>query len=185
MDTEALEALLGGAEETPNLEFKCASEWSARLFLKDILAMANTLDGGQIVVGIEDNTLARQGLSEQQAASYDPDIMRDQIRPFADPHVQFRRHVVVDAAGMTFVVIDVSSFEELPVICSRDGHDVNEGVVYFRSRRGRPRSERIGTSAEMREVIEASIARRLQSLQRVGIVPEPEGYDFDAELGDL
>lgn len=185
MDTEKLETLLGGAEETANVEFKTAVEWSVCLFVKDILGMSNTLDGGQIVVGIEDASFARVGLSDAQILTFDPDIMKDQMRPFADPFVTFRRYIVNDALGLKYVIIDVSSFDEIPVICAKDGHDVHAGSIYFRPRAGRPRSERVSTSADMREIIEASIARRLNSLRKVGLVSPTTVYNFDEELGGL
>jgi predicted HTH transcriptional regulator len=185
MQTDEFETLLQGAEETANIEFKTAVDWSARLFVKDILAMSNTLDGGKIIVGIEDRTLNRVGLSREQIATFTSDIMKDQIKPFADPLVTIRCNVVTDNDGLDFVVIDVSSFEEIPVICAKDGHDVNAGDIYFRPRSGRPRSERVTASADMREIIEASVARRLHGLRKVGLVSPPESYDFESELGGL
>ena len=185
MNTDEFETLVQGAEETANIEFKTAVDWSARLFVRDILAMSNTLDGGKIIVGIEDRTLVRVGLSEAQIATFVPDTMKDQIKTFADPLVTFRCNVVQDKNGLMFVVLDVNSFEEIPVICAKDGHDVNAGNIYFRPRSGRPRSERVTASADMREIIEASIARRLQGLRKVGLVAPATSYDFDDELGDI
>lgn len=185
MQTDQFEALLQGAEETANIEFKTAVDWSVRLFVKDILAMSNTLDGGKIIVGIEDRTLNRVGLSNAQIETFISDVMKDQVKPFADPLVAFRCDVVQDKDGLNFVVIDVNSFEEIPVICAKDGHDVNAGDIYFRPRSGRPRSERVTASTDMREIVEASVARRLHGLRKVGLVSPSETYDFDAELGGL
>lgn len=39
MNTEAIEALLAGAEETDALEFKGAVSWDRNLFVKDILGL--------------------------------------------------------------------------------------------------------------------------------------------------
>lgn len=69
MNTEDVEALLSGAEETDALEFKGAVPWDRNLFVKDILAMANVIDGGRIVIGVEDGTFRRLGLAPEQVAT--------------------------------------------------------------------------------------------------------------------
>jgi predicted HTH transcriptional regulator len=186
MTPDRLELLLEGRQETDAVEFKAAIPWDKSTFVKDILALANIVDGGSIIVGVENGTFVRQGVGDELIATYDIDEMRDQIAPFADPRVMFTRSVIADTRGLKYVVIEVSSFEEIPVICARDGADVNRGVIYYRSRSRRPESARVSTSADMRDIIEASIARRSRQLRRIGFVPEPgEQYDFDAELGGL
>ncbi|HEY1607557.1 MAG TPA: ATP-binding protein [Allosphingosinicella sp.] len=186
MDTQELEALLTGAEETDTLEFKGAVAWDRSLFVKDILAMANVIDGGRIVVGVEDKNFERAGLTDEQLASYTIDQMRDGIAPFADPRVVFRIEKVSDTAERNYVVIEVSPFEDVPVICHRDGADVTAGTIYFRSRTRRPESAPIASSADMRDMVERAAALSLRRLRRIGFVPEGEaGPDYDAELGGL
>lgn len=189
MTPDVLESLLQGASETDAVEFKGPMEWDRNVFVKDILAMANIIDGGAIIVGVEEaGTFERRGLSPQQVASFNSDIMRDQIAPFADPRVIFSRQVLADATGLQYVVIEVEPFEEIPVICARDGNDVKAGVIYYRSRARRPESARVSRSEDMREIVESAIVRRSRNLQRIGFVPEV-GADLeqalDAELGDL
>lgn len=186
MSPEELEALLQGARETDAVEFKSATNWNRDLFVKDILAMANVVDGGAIIIGVEDATIARQGITNGQIATYIYDQMRDQIEPFADPRVIFTFNVVTDECGLRYGVIEVAPFEDVPVICARDGADVQAGTVYFRSRSRRPESARVRRSADMREIIESAIARRSRMLRRIGFVPDAQDqHDFDAELGEL
>jgi predicted HTH transcriptional regulator len=186
VDTRELEALLDGAQETDSLEFKGAMPWSCDQLVKDILAMANVTDGGVVVVGVEDGTLQRQGLDDQQVASYDVEIMRDQVARYADPHVIFSCEIVDDTDGRRFVVINVRPFDEIPVVCRRDGKDVHAGTIYFRSRAGRPRSARVDNSTDMREIILRAASSSLSALRRVGFQPvAAPAYDYNAELGDL
>lgn len=186
MTPDRLELLLEGKQETDAVEFKAAIPWDKNTFVKDILALSNTVDGGSIIVGVEDGTFVRQGVGDDLIATYDIDHMRDQIAPFADPRAVFTRHIITDAQGFRYVVIEVSPFDDFPVICARDGLDVHRGVIYYRSRSRRPESARVSNSADMRDIIEASIARRSRQLRRIGFAPEPSGqYDFDAELGGL
>ncbi len=186
MDTEALETLLAGAEETDSLEFKGAMPWDRNTLAKDILALANVIDGGRIIVGVEDETFQRQGLTEEQAQTYNIDQMRDGIAPFADPRVVFRCEIVSDRAGRRYAVIDVSPFEDVPVICKRNGADVHAGTVYFRSRSRRPQSARVDSSSDMRDIIERAAALSTRRLRRIGFIPEQQPDDeLDAELGGL
>jgi predicted HTH transcriptional regulator len=186
MDTAELENLLSGAVETDSLEFKQAMAWDRKVFVKDILAMANIVDGGRIVVGIEDETLIRQGLTAGQAATFDFQTMRDQIAPFADPRVVFRSELVTDSGGLTFAVIEIEPFDDVPVVCKRNGEDVKAGEIYYRSRVRRPQSARIDNSADMRDVLERSAAHLMGRFRRLGFdAPDDAQAQFDEELGDL
>ena len=186
LTTEDLEALLSGAEETDALEFKGAVAWDKHLFVKALLAMANIIDGGRIVVGLEDGTCARLGLSDDQVRTFQIEEMRDQIAPYADPRVVFRLEVAADAEGKQFIIIEVQAFEDVPVICKRDGPDIRAGTIYFRSRTRRPESAPISNSLDMRDLVERSAALCARRLRRLGFSPEPlRGPDYDAELGGL
>jgi predicted HTH transcriptional regulator len=185
VNTDEFEALLDGTEESDVLEFKGPMVWHQSL-IKDILAMANVQDGGRIVIGIADRTYQRIGLTAAQAASYDLEAMQDRVASFAEPRVEFRIDKVADRSGMIFAVIDVRPFETTPVICRRDGADLNEGDIYYRSRTGRPSSARVKSSADMRDIIEVAITRSRRRLSSIGFLSKEEaGYDYDTELGGL
>lgn len=185
MNVDEFEALLDGAEESDVLEFKTAMDWHQSL-IRDILAMTNVQDGGRIIVGIADRTYARIGLTPAQVATYDLETMQDRVASFADPRVEFRMDIAVDRNGLQFVVIEVRSFETIPVICRRDGEGLNEGDIYYRSRTGRPASARVRRSADMRDIIEVAITRSRRRLSGIGLAPRQEvGPDYDEELGGL
>jgi predicted HTH transcriptional regulator len=189
MTTDELEALLDGAEETDRIEFKAAMEWDKNSLVKDILAMANVQDGGRIIIGVKekDQNFEREGMSAAQIATFKIDDMRDQVAPYADPQVIFRIEQQADRKGLQYIVIDVSPFDEFPVICKRDGNDVQAGTIYYRSRAQKPQSARVSNHSDLRDIIERSIARRMQSMRRLGFTaPQAKKkYDFDAELGGL
>lgn len=186
MKEDEIESLLTGTEETDTLEFKNATSWDRNLFVKDILAMSNTMEGGTIVAGVEDGTLTRVGVTDTQIQTYDIETMRDQIAPFADPRVNFRRKCVVDVRGLQYIIIEVSPFTDVPVICKRDGADVKAGVIYFRSRTRRPESAPINNSSDMRDLVERSAALSARRLEKIGfVVPSFPDFDYDSELGGL
>lgn len=186
MEISEFEELLTGAQETDALEFKGAMHWNRDSLVKDILAMANVIDGGRIIIGIQDKTLAREGLTEDQVNSFNIEKMRDSVAPFADPGVVFNCKFTSDRSGLRFVVIEVEPFTELPVICKKDGKDVKAGTIYFRSKNRRPQSARISDSSEMRELVLRSAALSVKALKRYGLVSEDStSYDYEHELGGL
>ena len=186
MTPDVLERLIAGRRETDSLDFKGPTSWSVKTFVKDILAMANVIDGGVIIVGVEDKSFNPIGLTEDQIRSFDIDTMKDQVASFADPHVTFHCEALQDGEGRRYIVIEIAPFAEIPVVCSKDFGDVHAGVIYFRSRSGKPASARVRNSSDMREIIEASIARRSQQLNRVGFTAQNyDMYDFDRELSGL
>lgn len=185
MTTDEFEALLEGSEESDTLEFKAAMAWDALSLAKDVMAMANTVEGGRIIFGIEDRTLVRQGLSPEQIRSFDVEQMRDQMVRYADPSVTFRLEIVNDNAGLAFAVLTVDSFDEIPVICRSDAAGLQRGAIYYRSRSGRPASAPVSNSNDMRTIIQIAVGRMRRNLQRAEVIPPDGGYDFDAELGGL
>jgi len=181
-----IDQLLEGAEETPALEFKGAMTWNAASLAKDILAMANEQDGGRIVFGIEDRTLKRTGLTDDQLSTFKSDEMKDQMARYADPYVRFSVSFEKDAEQKTYVVLTVSSFDEIPVICRSDGVDTQRGTIYSRSKTERPRSVRVSNSSDMRDLIEIAVTRRMQRLRKLGFnVVDAVGERLDNELGGL
>ncbi|MBX9911289.1 MAG: ATP-binding protein [Beijerinckiaceae bacterium] len=185
MRTDELEALLLGAEETPKLEFKAAMAWEARGLIKDMLAMANVQDGGRIIIGVADD-MTRQGVSQGQIDSFNIDLMRDQVRPFAHPYIRFSVDCATDSNGLDYVVIDVRQFDDMPVICARDGHEVNEGRIYYRPMRGRAQSAPISNALDMAEILDLAVVNRMQRYRRLGFqVEQPHEAELDEELGGL
>lgn len=188
MTTDEFEELLEGAEETDVLEFKQAMEWETGL-VKDILAMANIQDGGRIVVGIEDQTLAKQGLTAAQAKTFNSDELKDKVGVYADPFVDFTVEEVQDRGGLSFIVISVAPFALLPVICKKDGGKKNElhaGAIYFRTRTRRPSSIPVSNASDMRDILDRATVLRMRHLQALGLQAVPaNSYAFDKELAGL
>lgn len=189
MDQEQLERLLEAATETQTFEVKGAMAWDEKGLAKDILALANVRDGGYIVIGVEDRTFERQGVDEATMATYEIDIMRDQMTKFADPHVDFSVSFPKDRQGLQYVAIRVLSFREIPVICRKNSTDVREGAIYYRTTNRRPESAPINNSYDMRDLITTAAARMRDNFRRLGVDLTPVDADWqkklDTELGDL
>lgn len=142
----------------------------------------------KIVIGIEDKTLKRVGLTDEQIKSFDSDLIKDQIAPYADPAVRLRVHKIADSAGLRFVVIDVQEFEEIPIICRKDCTDVKKGDLYFRSPSQKPQSARVSEASDLRNILDRATVKRMKTLRDMGLTVNKLGsmQDFlDDELGGL
>lgn len=192
MTTEELESKLEGGVETQSLEIKGHCDWNVQTLAKDILAMSNVQDGGFIVIGVEDNTFTRQGITATERGTYNIDIMKDQMAPFADPHVNFKVDFVSDSQGKDYVVITVFPFEEIPVICRKDSRDTRVGVIYYRNKNGRVQSGAVSSSYDMRDIITTATIKMMQRRMESGFTAQPKvGKEeklkekLNKELGDL
>jgi predicted HTH transcriptional regulator len=181
MNTEELEIHIQGETESPTLDFKAATLWDVARLAKDILAFSNVQDGGTIIIGIEDGTFIRQGITEAQRNSYKIDIMRDQMTSFADPHVNFSVDFPVDKDGKQYACIRIEPFEEIPVICRKDSADTRAGVIYYRNRNRRVESASVSNSYDMREIIEVATVRMMQKKQRAGFLVNSETMSHQNE----
>jgi predicted HTH transcriptional regulator len=168
MNTEELEIHIQGQAESPTLDFKGATPWDVARFAKDILAFSNVQDGGTIIIGIEDGTFVRHGITEAHRHSYKIDIMRDQMTSFADPHVNFSVDFPMDKDGKQYACIRIEPFEEIPVICRKDSADTRAGVIYYRNRNRRVESASVSNSYDMRELVEVATVRMMQKKRRAG-----------------
>lgn len=128
--------------------------WDPVGLAKDILAMSNVRDGGTILIGVEDGTFARVGVTAEMKATYNIDEMRDQISPYADPSVSFGVTFPRDRGGLEYVAIEVRPFREIPTICARDGSGLQKGSIYYRSESRRPQSARVSNSPDMRDIVD-------------------------------
>jgi predicted HTH transcriptional regulator len=188
MNTNELEARLEGRSETQQLDFKGPCSWDVNTFAKDILAMSNVQYGGEIIVGVDDGTWKRVGITPAQRDSFAADIMRDQMTRFADPHVQFGVELVVDRNGLEYVIIRVRQFAEVPVISRVDSEPagVRAGAIYYRSLHRRPESASVANSYDMRTILDLATVAMMHRRRAVGYtVTRTVEEDLDRELGDL
>lgn len=188
MDLSEFETLVDGAAESQSLDFKGSCSWDVKALAKDILAFSNVQDGGFIVVGFDDKTFKRVGVSEQQAKSFDQEIMQDQMANYADPFVVFTVHNdITDTNGLRFVVIRVAEFTDTPVICRMEGKDTHQGVVYYRSNRSRPGSAPVSNAFDMRDILDRAVTRLKAKRKGQGYTVQSDELKkyYDEELGGL
>lgn len=177
---EIFEQLLLQKTETKNLDYKQSFNWQTATkpekckLVKDIIAMANTQDGGNILFGVEDNTFNLVGLSEEDYLSFDTTDVNNFLHSYTDP----KHSCNVSKPqynGKDFVIISVPEFDEDPIICKKDANDednrliLQEGSIYIRTESAQS-TDKISTT-EMRELLGRAITKKgdelLASIERL------------------
>lgn len=198
---EELAALLEFGREQLGVEFKGAGSRTDKAFLskvvRAVLGMANRQDGGRVIVGVEENLTTREiiptGLSAAELKTWTQDDLGNSLATYADPYVTFDLEQVVHERK-NFIVINVSEFEEVPILCKRSYQDtLKDGACYVRSRR-KPETVEVSSHTDMRELLELAInkgvRRFLARAQQVGVFPlqpaQPTDMErYDEQLGEL
>ena len=107
--------------ETAHLDYKAGFEWKRDNrdhqleLLRDMMGMANTQDGGTIVLGVEDGTYNPIGLSPEILASLDQTDIGQMLYRYSEPKLDFTlQKDRVDRQD--FVAIRVSEFDDVPIL---------------------------------------------------------------------
>ncbi len=156
--------------------------------------MANIRDGGTIIVGVSQRSgsLVAQGMSQEHINTYDVDKVQSYVNRFADPYVRLEMYIV-PRDSQSFVAIVVHEFDEIPVVCRRNGVGLRQGAVYTRSYR-MPETCEVPSQTEMREIIEIAtdkgVRRFLERSHRAGLstggaIGPTDAEKFDEQLEGL
>ncbi len=185
------------AKEGRHIEFKCSMSWADASFraklIKSVLAFSNVRDGGRIIIGVDqhDDTFDFVGVSADDLGTYDEDTITANVAEYADPYVRLAlERVRYD--DNDYIVIRVMEFEDVPVICRKDGlSNLRRGAIYTRTHR-MPESAEVPSQTELREILDIAVEKKIREYHerqaRVGApgYAEPDhGRRFDDELGDL
>jgi len=148
-------------EESRGREYKASMSWTNDLtkikITKSILAMSNIKDGGVIIIGMRelpDKKFEPAGISIEDASTFNHDVIADYLKEYADPYVEFKV-TRIECGGKKFICIQIKEFDESPVICRKDGVDLQRGRIYTRSRT-KNESAPVSSYAEMREILDMS-----------------------------
>jgi predicted HTH transcriptional regulator len=191
---ERIDSYLDLLSESRNLDFKESQPYDVLKYkiIKAALAMSNIRNGGLVIIGVSERgpEWALDGISPAHLATYDVDVMLDQIHAHASPvGVDVITHV---RDSKTFLVISIHEFESDLVICRKDGpagEGIEKGRVYVRPA-GKPQSRAVMSSEEMREITDLAAEKKARQLiaasERIGMVAAPGAQEkFDEELDEL
>lgn len=188
--------------ETQVLDFKGACKWEgterARL-TKAIVAMANTRDGGTILIGVAEDRAGGKpklaGLTPDQLASFDPTKLADYVNERFEPNVQLRvEKPVVDGNALAAVI--VSEFSDQPHVCVQEAP--YQGKLEFKPGdlliRTAGAQSTVAGPQELRDLLARAVTKKgdhlLEQVRYIvkGVPPAAEKPDwrktFAAELTD-
>jgi hypothetical protein len=193
---DPLVSLITSGRERRNLEYKQTMSWAdpatKAKIVKSALAMANLRDGGAIVIGVErqkDDSYLTVGMQQGDYDSFNHDHVSVEVNNFADPFVQLSVEKR-ELDGRRFAIIVVSEFEELPVVCKRDGLErLRVGAIYCRPRRKHETVE-VPSQTDMREMLDLAAEKKVRSLHgqierigaRLSFPPASDTVAFNEQL---
>jgi predicted HTH transcriptional regulator len=197
---ERVDAALDRALEAPDVDFKESAPWDGLKWkiVRAALGMGNLRGGGLIIVGVSERgeVWDLQGIEDEHLATYESDLLADLLDKHVSPAAKVEA-VLHERDEKTYLVFDIGEFDELPFVCRRGGPDLEPGAIYVRPLSGRPRTERIRSADDMRELLalaaEKGARRILELMQRLGRLPaievpvleDVDRQRFDEEPGEL
>jgi hypothetical protein len=175
---EELRSFIAATGEDGNVDAKQAVTWedaeTKAGLAADIAAFANTEGGGVIVIGKEqqeDGTFKISGMTKEQASSFDTTAVASWVNERFAPAISFTCHSI-DYEGKLVVVIEVSEFATMPVICvkpcyiagkKRDA--VRRGAIYVRDDSGS--STEIQTRDQVAAVVGRAVVKQQDRLREI------------------
>ena len=191
MDEKNFLEIIQVGKEGRNLEFKRSMPWETAEFkariTKSVLAFSNVRDGGHIIIGVEQQEggiFSFNGMEEAHISTYIEDEVVSVISEYADPYVRLQIDKVVSKDNK-YIVITVFEFDEMPVLCKRDGLcKLRKGAIYTRTHRMAESAE-VPSQTELREILdmatEKNIRKYWETQARVGLVIQQQPRIDDAE----
>lgn len=169
---EKLKRLLSKKAEIKNVDYKLTFNWNEASkedkgkIIKDIIAMANSKEGGIILFGVRDEDMEPAGMPKGDYESFDQTKIFDFINNYTYPKVSF----VVEKPeynGKFFVIITVKEFEKIPILCSdfiksSKGEEIlKKGCIPIRTEGAQ--SKWVETADEWKELFELFINKEKDS----------------------
>ena len=180
--------IIEGNDESIHLEFKRSFDFNSdkiqkEKIIKAVIAMANTQNGGDIVIGINDckSSFERfEGINEEHLKKFEKEIenLKSQVEKHSSSPVPFEIYKTVaildSKKSRNYIVIRVPEFEYLPVICkqastknincsSSEGIILESGALYIRSLKDKPSSSKIKDSNDMMELLRRAIGKEISN----------------------
>ncbi len=196
MNDEQFAELLDLKHELLNVEFKPPGLRTDRLLFhlvaRAAIGMANRRDGGRVVIGVRETAgkFERVGLTAEELESWRYEHLADALAPLTDPPVIFDVDVR-SYKNMAFVLVEVTEFEDVPIICRRnyprsvrhgEKRILRKGGLYVRPRR-KPETSEVEDQADLRDLLDLATEKRLQRL--LGTVSRAGGNLIGGPSADL
>lgn len=200
LSQEQLLRFIQTSGESSNIDAKGPIEWDGSVIsaslAKDIVAFANSRDGGVIVIGKsegDDGKFPFDGLSAEQASSFETTKIAAWVNARFQPPVNLVCHHQ-DYEERRFVILVINEFSDMPSLCVRgfqvpgkNDFILRERTLYVRNLNAE--SVPLGNVEELRELIGLATKKRGDEmlsffnamLKGRPLAPEPTSDDLFAK----
>ena len=179
---EYLRALIADNHELLDVEFKPACAQGEKEpfahVVRACIAMANSRDGGRVVVGVSqrDGAFTEDPLTPEQLKTWTHDSVLHSVNSYCDPSIELvLETLTVPSSDRAFVVLSVSPFSEVPIVCKKDysatGRSgksrqvLRDGACYVRPLR-KPESVEVPSHSEMRRLLDLALEQYIQRFSK-------------------
>jgi hypothetical protein len=164
-----VQGLIEVGHETTNVEFKRGDSLDDRSYVATVaraaMSLANTRDGGHILLGVDNINPAgdTSGMEPSHVEAWlNHDNVMAKVNAYADPPMALHSESRSLPNGQVIVVLEVSEFDSVPILCKRDQSDkLRSGELYTRSL-SKPESSRTHTQNELRAVLDLATSKQLR-----------------------
>ena len=171
--TDKIVEMAGGAERR-SVEFKESTAWKDMrcVLTRTIMAMANLKGGGKIIIGVKEGpgkTPDPVGMTRADFDSYNQDDIASFVNEYAEPSVAVMPRKIT-SGGKHYVILDVSEYDEVPIVCKKDGRKacaghLRRGSIYHRPKRKVESTDRFDYS-DMRELVDRAATKQHALMHR-------------------
>lgn len=197
ISNEDITELIALARETRSVEFKASFAWTNKddLYTKEkviqtVLGMANTKNGGRIIIGIKEDlnhTPILEGMDLSDLASFEnEEVIREQISSYCASPVDLEV-VCGQYREKTFVFFEISEFSQYPILCNKNGayhgsesqryRILENGSLYTRRMGSKPETVKVGLH-EHQEMIELAFKKMSERMANNGYIPSKNSSEI-------
>lgn len=195
LSDEQINEIFSLENETVRVEWKSAEPLDSKSYVSKlacaVMAMANNESGGFVVIGIRESEghdrrrlsfeERLEGVNPEQLPEWNYDNLASKLGEYMQPMARFECHPV-ERYGKTFVILSVEEFEDQPIICTRDGTDVQRGALYVRGR-APIQSRPVQRYEEMRDLLDRAVVKGIRrfiaQIQQAGLALRGAASDLE------
>lgn len=196
LTSDRIAEILAWNHELRHIEWKTQGDLTQRRYIakisRAVMAMANTRGGGLVLIGVneslDDNRL--EGVPPDQLQYWKFDDLAAKFREYMQPPIAFEVHSI-EYKGRHFVILEISEFEDQPLISIRDVAEdsgrliLQRGACYVRPR-GKAESVPVATYEDMRDLLDIASETKarhiLSQSHRIGLLDKSDKQRFHEEL---
>lgn len=183
MEDHEIRDILNGSKENENIDIKSGFTWSTKSsntleIIKDIMAMANTQDGGKLIIGFNETTKEFVGDGQNWFNSFEQTRVVDSVKKYASSKIYLqvdkKENFKLEHEQGNLIIIYVSEFKKIPII-AKNGTSSDQKPIFSAgdifTRTERAATEKIEDEATAQDLIhratwkyKKSILKDIQSL---------------------